>query len=80
MISCSECKAGGRRKKGRTFRVMAFVFPANHYRDGAWLSWRWLNTCLPMGSSECIPSFALLACMAFALPVKLSLSQPISFL
>jgi len=33
-----------------------------------------------MGSSELIPWFALLACMAFALPVKLSLSQPMSFL
>lgn len=31
---------------------------------------------LPMGNSECIPYFALLAPMAFALPLKLSLSQP----
>jgi len=34
--------------------------------DGALLSWRWLNTCLPMGSSEWVPCFALLADTAFA--------------
>ena len=48
--------------------------------DGALLSWRWLNTCLPMGSAELIPWFTLLACVAFALPIKLSLSQPTSLL
>jgi len=32
-----------------------------------------------MGSSELIPCFALLACVASALPIKLSLSQPPSF-
>ena len=49
-------------------------------RDGALLSWRWLNTCLPMGKSELIPCFALLVHVAFALPIELSLSQPMSFL
>ena len=48
--------------------------------DGALLSWRWLNTCLLMGRSESIPCFALLVCTAFALPIKLSLSQLTSFL
>jgi len=49
--------------------------------DGAQLSRKWMNTCLMvMGSSELIPSFALLVHMAFALPIKLSLSQPTSFL
>jgi len=47
---------------------------------GALLSWRWLNSCLLIASSERISGFALLACMAFALPTKLSLSQPMSFL
>jgi len=28
--------------------------------DGALLSWRWLHTCLTMGSSEQIPCFAFL--------------------
>lgn len=44
--------------------------------DGALISWEWLNTCLPIGNTERIPSFALLACEAFALSVKLPLSQP----
>jgi len=48
--------------------------------DGTLLSQRWLNTSLPKGSREGFPSFAPLAHMAFALPVKLSLSQPTSFL
>ena len=48
--------------------------------DGALLSWRWLNACLPMGSGEWIPRFALLVHAAFALPVKLSFSQPMSSL
>jgi len=47
-------------------------------RDGALFSWRWLNFCLLMGSSEWIPCFALLVRMAFALPVKLPLSQEAS--
>lgn len=33
---------------------------------------------LPMGSKERIPWFALLACIAFALPTKQSLAQPTS--
>jgi len=33
-----------------------------------------------MGSNELIPSFALLVFMTFALPIELSLSQPMSFL
>ena len=30
-MSCSAHKAGGRRRKGGTFRVTAFVFPSNRY-------------------------------------------------
>ena len=44
--------------------------------DGALLSWR----CLPVGSGELIPCFDLLVHAASALPVKLALSQPTSFL
>lgn len=47
--------------------------------DGALLSWRWLNTCLPLGSSELIPWFALLERVAFAFPFKLHLPQAMSF-
>lgn len=42
-------------------------------------SWRWLSTCLPMGSGEGIPCFALLVCLAFALP-KRSVPQFMNFL
>jgi len=60
---------------------MAFVFPNNRY---AWWSPAFpemaLNPCLLMGSSEFIPYFTLLAHAAFALPIKLSLSQPTSLL
>lgn len=41
--------------------------------DEPLLSWTWLNTCLPVGSTEFIPYFA------FALHIKLSLSQATSF-
>lgn len=47
--------------------------------DGALLSWRWLNTCLSLGSSELITWFALLERVAFAFPVKLHLQQAMSF-
>lgn len=46
--------------------------------DRAWLSWGWLNTCWPMGS-EWISCLALLVWTAFALPIKLSLTQPTLF-
>jgi len=61
------------------FSVMAFIFPSNHYLGcGALLSW--LHTCLLMGRNELILCFVLLAHMAFALPIQLSLSQLTSFL
>lgn len=41
---------------------------------------RWLSTCLPMAGSELIPHFSLLVCIAFTLPIKLSLSKTSSFL
>ena len=78
--SCPAYKAGGRRRKGGTFGVMALVFPSNPYVRWSPAFLGWLNSCLPTGRSERIPWFALLACMAFALSVKLSLSQPRSFL
>jgi len=31
MTSCSAYKAGGRRRKGGTFRMLAFVFSSNCY-------------------------------------------------
>lgn len=51
---------------------MVFLVTVTH--AGAFLSLEWLNTCLLMGIGEWIPHFALLACITFALSVKLSLS------
>jgi len=76
VVSCSSIKYGVKKRKGRMFGVMEFVFPRNHYVWWALLSWKWLNICLPMGSSEWIPYFAMLVHIAFALPSKLSLCQP----
>jgi len=55
---------------------MVFVFPSYCY---TLLYWQWLNICLPKWSSELIPYFALLAHRAFALPIKLTLSQTHEF-
>ena len=80
-VSCSAYKAGGRRRKGgRTCLKWQRLSSQVTIRcDGALLSWRWLNTCLLMGSSEWIPCFALLVRGAFASPIKLSWSQPTVF-
>lgn len=48
--------------------------------DGLRLFSGWLNICLPRGSGEWIPGFALLVNEAFPLPIKLSSSQLTSFL
>lgn len=50
--------------------------------DRTLLSWRWLNTCLLLGSGEgilCFVLLVLLVCVSFALPIKLLLYQPIQF-
>ena len=62
------------------FEASAFAFPSHLRCDGALLSSGWLSTRLPMGRREGIPWFALLVCVAFALPIKLSLFQIMSFL
>ena len=65
------------KKKGGTFGVMFFLSSqVTAMCGGALLSWKWLNTRLLMWSSEQISYFTMLASTAFALPVKLSLSQP----
>ena len=79
MASCSAYKAGGRRKRGHS-ELWHLPSQVTITRDGALLSWRWLNTCLPMGNSGWIPCFVLIVYVAFALPIKLPLSEPMSFL
>ena len=75
MMSCSAYKAGEEEGRGGYSEWCCLSSQVSVTRDGALLSWRWLNACLPMGSSERIPCFVSLACTAFALPIRLSLSQ-----
>lgn len=60
--------------------MMMFVYQVTVRQDGVWLSWRWLKSCLMMGSDEQIPCFALPVCAGFPLPIKLSLCPCRSFL
>lgn len=74
LISKSWEKLGGRRGGGNwgMLRVMAFVFPNNPKCLNSW--------CLLMRRSEWIPNFTWIVHTTFALPTKLSSSQPINFL
>jgi len=45
-------KAGGRRRRGERSERWRLSPQVTVMDDGALLSWRQLNTCLPMGSSE----------------------------
>lgn len=74
MAACSAYKSWGKKEEvGRCSELMAFIFPSNCQGDKALLFWRWLNTCHEF-------FFLLLIHRTFALPIKLSLSQPMSFL
>jgi len=76
-ITFSNKSCGEKRRKGEgTFRDMRLSSQVTIRHNGALLSWRWLNICL--GNNGRIPSFALLLCLVFALPVELSLSHPMS--
>lgn len=86
MVSCSVYKANGRRREKGTFGVMVVFFQVTITCNGALLFWRWLNTCLTMGSGKLIPCIALF-CFALLvsqlllyLLILLSLYQPMSFL
>lgn len=60
-------KSSGRGRGGKgIFGLLAFVFPSN---DHKWWGFALLemSTCLPVGSSELNPYFALLSCATFAL-------------
>lgn len=74
MSPCLIYKVGGRRRrKGETFGAMEFVFLSHHHLwwGPAAYGKDWIN--------DCIPCFALLVWASFAFPIKLLLSQPMSF-
>lgn len=81
MAICSIYEAEERgRKEGRTFRVMAFVFPRDHY---VWWSPGLLAIAkhLPSYGKEWMNYFHFfLLWRAFALSIKLFLSQSMNFL
>lgn len=70
----------GGEKGGEQFEWRCLSSQVTITQDEAQRPWGWLNTCLSLANGEVIPWFALLACAASALPIELSLSQPMSFL
>jgi len=70
-VSCSAYKAGGKKGGGERSEWWCLSSPVTVMRDGALLLWRWLNACLPYGKHW---MNSLLACMAFALPIKFFIS------
>jgi len=78
--ACSATKVGGKKEEGGHLELRCLSSKVTVMHDTVLLSWRWLNTCLLMGSSERINCLALLSCAAFALLIKLSVSQSMSFL
>lgn len=75
----ASCSVGNKGRRG-TFRVMVSVLPITVMHYGALPSWGQLNTWQPVRNCELIASFTLLECVASALPIKLLLSQTMSFL
>lgn len=65
MLSNKSWGNGGRRK--RTFRLMMFILPRNHYTWWALLSWEWLSICALVGISKWILCPALLVHTQFLL-------------
>lgn len=79
LVSCSAVTDGTKEGRGM-FGLMPFIFPIKPSLRWTLLSWEWLNICLSRGNSKWIPWFSLFVHVAFALPNKLSLPQPTSFL
>jgi len=80
-ITLSNKNRGGRRRKGRTFEVMVFCLPKQslHVMEPCFPGDGWTPAC----RWEAVNEFPILLCLvlaAFALPVKLSLTQRTSFL
>lgn len=71
-------KAVGKEEKEGTLGFWCLSSPGSVTCEGALLSWEWLNTYSPMGSSKLIPYFVWLACAAFALPLVFTSTYEIS--
>lgn len=70
----------GKDKEGGDIQLWDLSSQISVTHEEALLSWGQLNICLVMERSEWTTYFALLACRAFVLPIKLFLSQSTSFL
>ena len=79
-LHAQHIKLGEEQGSGRHLDLGCLSSQVTVMCDGTLLSWRWLNTFLPMGCNELIPWFTLLACIAFTLLIELALSRHTSFL
>ena len=77
MASCWAISTMGKKEEGEMFGAMASVFPSN---CDTWWSPAFLEMAeqLPAGGKWWMNSLFRFACVAFALPIKLCLSQPMS--
>lgn len=71
---------GRRRRKMKHYEFWHTFSQVTIMLHGALFSWKCLNICQFKGSTERIPYFVLLVNAAIVLPVKLSLTQPMSYL
>lgn len=73
ITSWSTLRRWERKNYVQLFRVMVFASQAITKHNGALLSWRGLNICLPIQSGEWIPYFALLKLATLSIKLFLSL-------
>lgn len=79
MTSCSIYKVRERnRNGGRLLQWWNLSSQVTSASDEPLHFWRWLNTCLPLGSNILLPFLALPVYAALPFPVKLPLCQPVS--
>lgn len=74
MLVSAQQKCLGKKKKGDISESGCWSSQVTVMGDEALLPRGWLNTCLPMGRDELIPWVISHASVAFASPIKLSLS------
>lgn len=80
MTSCStiEAPGGKKRRRGWSSELPSLSSQVIVTYNAALVLWRHLNTCLLRGRGKWISYFDL--CAAFAFSIKLSISQPMSFI